>query len=203
MVLRATAYHPGHGQAHHQGQHTGAQGGVAPAPLLHGPGHERDSQAAQGQPQAHDGQGAGALLFKPMNNGHRQGEIARQTGAHGHEGGAEVEGGDRIHLAEQQQPGAENHNAPANDGLRPQAVHQPAQQRPNDGRLGRLQGGRTAERGFAPAHFFRQHGDVQAKGLQQQGAQQKLYAAGGAHHLPAVKNLHSCLLFVHSYEQKP
>ena len=197
-VLGSTPDHRGQGNANHQCHHRRGHGRGAPTKAVHRPGHQGHRQATQGQAQTQHRQGARAVALEPMDEGHRQREVATQAGPHRQDEGADIKPRDGFDLGQGHKPNGEDNDPPADHGLRAKAVHHPPQQRPQKGGLQRLHRGCTGQGCFAPTALFGQQGHISAKGLGQQRRLHELQGAGRASDAPSMENFGQKTLSSHA-----
>jgi hypothetical protein len=192
VILRAPAHHQRERKAGHDGEHARAERRGAPAVGGQRPADHRHEEAAEREAERHGGERARPLALEPVDERHVQRKEPAQAGAERDQdkGGVELE--QRLDPAEQHEAAAEEQHAQADHALRPEAVHYPAQQRPEDRRLHLLQRRRARERRLAPAAVVLQHRHVAAEGVVQQACLQELQAAARPDHLPAVEELAEC-----------
>ena len=125
-----------------------------------------------------------------MNDRDAHDGIAEQARAQRDDHERRIEAEEGVDPGEQHEADAERHDAEADDDLRPEAVHRPAEDRAEDRSFRRFHRGGAGDGGLAPAAIFDQDREIDTEGLVQQQALQRLQGAAGEHDAPAVENFH-------------
>ncbi len=176
-------------EANDEHQQAGDHRGGAPAKRLQRPDDHGHREPTQGEPELRYRNGFGPVTIEPVDDGDHQRRETAQARAQRDEGEGQIEGEQGLHLAEQDEPGTEEHRADGEDRAGPESVHQPALERSEDAALYPGQRKRPRDHGFAPTEVLLKEHHVRPVRLHPQHGGQPLDTAAGQHDPPAIENL--------------
>ena len=175
-------------QTDYQHDDAGCEGCPTPADEFQSQNDHRHAQAAEAKAQLRHRDRLGAVLVEPVDDGHRQGREAAQAGADRNERPRGVEHQQRIGQGEHHEAGREDDQADAQNQAWPEAIDEPALQRPKQPALNPGQRKRARQSRLAPAELGMQRHRIGAERVHHQEAGQELDAGSSAGQPPAVEN---------------
>ena len=129
-----------------------------------------------------------AVPAEPVDDGHHDGGESGEVRTQRDQGEREIEGQDRLDLAEQHETGRENHEANAHDRARTESVDQPALHWREQTKLNLCHDKGARDDRLAPVELVLQNDEPDAVGLHPQQCGEHLYSAGSGCDPPAVEH---------------
>ena len=163
---------------------------LAPADRVHRCRDCRGDHAAERKAQADERQRPRPAPFEPVDDGRVQREEAAEARAQRDQQHGAVEAEQRLDPAQGEEAQPHHDDAGADQLARAVAVDDPAENRPDQRSLGRLQRGGGRDRCPAPPLLDGQRSEIGTERLVQEPGLEELQPGAGGDHLPAMEHFH-------------